>query len=45
MYCNFIENNSHKIILGISSSWYDYDEISSNIIEANYKTYINNKSK
>lgn len=45
MYCNFIENNSHKKVLGISFSWDDYDEISSNIIEPNYKTYINNKSK
>ena len=28
MYCNFIDYNSHKKVLGISFSWYDYDEIS-----------------
>ena len=42
MYCNFIENNSHKKVLGISFSWDYYDEISSNIIEPNYKTYKKN---
>lgn len=45
MYCNYVENNLHRKVLGIGFSWKDYDEISLKIIEPNYKTYINNKSK
>ncbi len=44
-YCNFIENNLHKTVLGIVFSWEDYDKIAFDIINPNYDSFIKNKTK